>query len=143
VRKKNDDKPRPGRKAAPPSDAPEPKAQRKFTDPESRILKTKDGYIQGYNAQAAVDAQEQIIVARSATTATIRRSSLHCSIGSRPTWVAIRARYRPMLAIARPPIFALSADGGSRVTSRPDDNSTETSPPPQSGGQSPARWSPG
>jgi hypothetical protein len=33
--------------------APEPKAQRNFTDPESHILKTKDGYIQGYNAQAA------------------------------------------------------------------------------------------
>ena len=62
AREKNDDKPRPGRKAAPPSDAPEPKAQRNFTDPESRILKTKDGYIQGYNAQAAVDAQAQIIV---------------------------------------------------------------------------------
>lgn len=31
--------------------------------PESRILKTKDGYIQGYNAQAAVDAKAQIIVA--------------------------------------------------------------------------------
>ena len=44
--------------------APEPKAQRNFTDPESRILKTKDGYIQGYNAQAAVDAQAQIIVAQ-------------------------------------------------------------------------------
>jgi Transposase DDE domain len=43
--------------------APEPKAQRNFTDPESRILKTKDGYIQGYNAQAAVDAHAQIIVA--------------------------------------------------------------------------------
>ena len=63
AREKNDDKPRPGRKAAPPSDAPEPKAQRNFTDPESRILKAKDGYIQGYNAQAAVDAQAQIIVA--------------------------------------------------------------------------------
>src|ERR1700731_3625586 len=48
---------------APPA-APEPKAQRNFTDPESRILKTKDGYIQGYNAQAAVDAQAQIIVAQ-------------------------------------------------------------------------------
>src|SRR6478735_472445 len=32
---------------------PDGKAQRNFTDPESRILKTKDGYIQGYNAQAA------------------------------------------------------------------------------------------
>jgi hypothetical protein len=30
-----------------------------FTDPESRILKTKDGYIQGYNAQAAVDRRRR------------------------------------------------------------------------------------
>jgi hypothetical protein len=36
---KDDDKPRPGRKAVPPSDVPEPKAQRNFTDPESRILR--------------------------------------------------------------------------------------------------------
>ena len=48
---------------SPRASAPEPKAQRNFTDPESRILKTKDGYIQGYNAQAAVDAHAQIIVA--------------------------------------------------------------------------------
>ena len=30
-------------------------------------MKTKDGYIQGYNAQAAVDAKAQIIVAHSLT----------------------------------------------------------------------------
>jgi len=46
---------------------PEGKAQRNFTDPESRILKTKDGYIQGYNAQAAVDGAAQIIVAHGLT----------------------------------------------------------------------------
>ena len=67
AREKDDDKPRPGRKAAPPSEVPEAKAQRNFTDPESRILKTKDGYIQGYNAQAAVDAKAQIIVAHTLT----------------------------------------------------------------------------
>jgi transposase len=50
-----------------PAAKPEPKAQRNFTDPESRILKTKDGYIQGYNAQAAVDAHVQIIVAHTLT----------------------------------------------------------------------------
>lgn len=44
-------------------DAPEDKAQRNFTDPESRIQKTKDGFIQGYNAQAAVDHANQVIVA--------------------------------------------------------------------------------
>jgi transposase len=40
-----------------------PGAQRNFTDPQSRIMKTKDGFIQGFNAQAAVDATAQIIVA--------------------------------------------------------------------------------
>jgi len=52
-----------GKPAAPPKEEPSPKAQRNFTDPESRILKTKDGFIQGYNAQAAVDGKAQIIVA--------------------------------------------------------------------------------
>ena len=56
-----------GKKAAPPSGTPRAKAQRNFTDPESRILKTKDGFIQGYNAQAAVDSHAQIIVARTLT----------------------------------------------------------------------------
>ena len=55
---------RPGGKPDKPiSEEPDPKAQRNFTDPESRIMKTKDGYIQGYNAQAAVDGAAQIIVA--------------------------------------------------------------------------------
>jgi transposase len=58
-RKKN------GRTPAPPQAEPEGKAQRNFTDPDSRVLLTKDGYIQGYNAQAAVDAGSQIIVAHS------------------------------------------------------------------------------
>jgi transposase len=52
-----------GKMPAPPKAEPDGKAQRNFIDPESRILKTKDGYIQGYNAQAAVDATAQIIVA--------------------------------------------------------------------------------
>jgi transposase len=57
-------KKRPGGKPDKPiTDDPDPKAQRNFTDPESRIMKTKDGYIQGYNAQAAVDGCAQIIVA--------------------------------------------------------------------------------
>lgn len=44
---------------------PDPKAQRNFTDPESRIMldgATK-GFIQGYNAQIAVDSESQIVVA--------------------------------------------------------------------------------
>jgi transposase len=58
---------KPGKPAAPPSDEPDPKAQRNFTDPESRILKTKDGFIQAYNAQAAVDSKAQLIVAHTLT----------------------------------------------------------------------------
>ncbi len=46
---------------------PDPKAQRNFVDPDSRIMKTKTGYIQGYNAQIAVDDARQIIVAYSVT----------------------------------------------------------------------------
>lgn len=60
-RKKN------GRTPAPPRQEPDDKVQRNFTDPESRVLLTKDGYIQGYNAQAAVDGAAQIIVAHSLT----------------------------------------------------------------------------
>jgi len=42
---------------------PADKAQLNFTDPESKILKTSDGFVQGYNCQAAVDEAAQIIVA--------------------------------------------------------------------------------
>ncbi|MCW2286816.1 hypothetical protein M2323_004621 [Rhodoblastus acidophilus] len=52
---------------SPPSNEPAPKAQRNFTDPDSRVLLTKDGFIQGYNAQAAVDGAAQIIVAHGLT----------------------------------------------------------------------------
>lgn len=50
---------------------PAPTAQRNFTDPESRIM--VDGatkaFVQGYNAQAAVDSQAQVIVACGVTQA--------------------------------------------------------------------------
>ena len=49
---------------------PSPKAQRNFTDAESRIQKTPDGFIQGYNAQVAVDDLFQIIVAQHVTSAS-------------------------------------------------------------------------
>jgi hypothetical protein len=48
---------------------PAPKAQRNFTDPESRIMvdgSTK-GFVQAYNAQAVVDGESQVIVACAVT----------------------------------------------------------------------------
>lgn len=57
--------PRPGRKPKHPPGEPKPKAQRNFTDPDSRIMPGKDGFVQAYNGQAAVDATAQVIVAHS------------------------------------------------------------------------------
>src|SRR6202795_99082 len=62
---------KPGRKAAPPSAEPDAKAQKNFTDPDSRIMKSKDGFVQAYNAQAAVDAEAQIIVAHDVTQSAV------------------------------------------------------------------------
>jgi transposase len=52
---------------------PEPKAQRNFTDPESRIMPdgaNKGAFVQGYNVEMAVDAQAQVIVAVDVVQAT-------------------------------------------------------------------------
>lgn len=48
---------------------PKAKAQRNFTDPESRILNSGGAFLQGYNAQLAVDAENQIIVAHAVVAA--------------------------------------------------------------------------
>ena len=42
---------------------PEPRAQRNFTDPESRMMKTTDGFHYAYNAQASVDEASQVVLA--------------------------------------------------------------------------------
>ena len=46
---------------------PKPKAQRNFTDSDSRIMKNGTGFVQAYNAQAIVDAEYQIIIAEEVT----------------------------------------------------------------------------
>jgi transposase len=46
---------------------PKDSAQRNFTDPDSRIMNSHDGFIQAYNCQAAVDADSHVIVAQSLT----------------------------------------------------------------------------
>lgn len=63
-------------KPKPATAVPDDKAQRNFTDPESRIMKTKDGFIQGYNAQAAVDGEAQVIVAHGLANAANDQAQL-------------------------------------------------------------------
>ena len=54
---------------------PEMKAQYNFTDPESRIMKGPDGFVQAYNAQVAVD-ERQLIVGQAVTQETNDKKQL-------------------------------------------------------------------
>jgi transposase len=89
-----------GKTPSPAKGEPDGKAQRNFTDPESRILKTKDGYIQGYNAQAAVDGDHQIIVAQALTNSSSDQAQLaplldaiRSNLGTNPDEVSADAGY--------------------------------------------------
>jgi transposase len=55
---------------------PEDKDQYNFTDPESRIMKGADGFVQGYNAQAAVEPEMMLIVGQSVTEAANDKQQL-------------------------------------------------------------------
>ena len=54
---------------------PAPKAQYNFTDPESRIMKSPDGFVQAYNVQVAVD-ELQLIVGQAVTQETNDKKQL-------------------------------------------------------------------
>ncbi|SRR6266545_3807735 len=53
-------------KPRPRDEAPNPKAVANVTDPDSRFLHTRNGTVQGYNAQAVV-TEDQVVVAASLT----------------------------------------------------------------------------
>jgi transposase len=55
---------------------PGEKDQYNFTDPESRIMKSGDGFVQGYNAQAAVEAGLGLIVGQLVTQAANDKEQL-------------------------------------------------------------------
>ena len=84
----------------PPSDEPDDKAQRNFTDPESRIMKSKDGFVQAYNGQLAVDAQAQVIVAHDVTQSAADSGQLlgmadavEANLGRKPEQASADAGY--------------------------------------------------
>lgn len=55
---------------------PTAKTQYNFTDPESRILKGADGFVQGYNTQIAVEPAFQLIVGQRVTQAANDKQQL-------------------------------------------------------------------
>jgi transposase len=56
-----------GRKPKKIEDQPDESDKANITDPDSRMMKTRTGYVQGYNAQVAVDCDSQVIVATDLT----------------------------------------------------------------------------
>lgn len=103
---------------------PDPKAQRNFTDPDSRVLLTKDGFIQGYNAQAAVDGAKQIIVAHGLTQSMSDCPQLvplvdavRAHLGRKPREISADAGYCSednLLALATRKIHAYVATGRAK-----------------------------
>jgi transposase len=73
-----------GRKPKPASRGPEAEAKANVTDPDSRIMKTRRGYVQGYNAQAVATAA-QIIVAAEVTPAENDVGQLHPMLAAAAT----------------------------------------------------------
>jgi Transposase DDE domain len=114
-RKKN------GKRPKPPSDAPEPKAQRNVTDPESRVLLNKGGYIQGYDAQAAVDGAHQIIVAYGLTPSMSDHAqlvplvdSIETNLGRKPEEASADSGYLREANLAARGIGAYIATGRAK-----------------------------
>lgn len=113
-----------GKTPAAPTAEPAGKAQRNFTDPQSRIMKTKDGFIQGYNAQAAVDQRAQVIVACKLTNAATDQAQLvplvaaiRANTGRNPVEVSADAGYcsaANLRTLARRRIAAYIATGRQR-----------------------------
>jgi transposase len=118
-------KPAPGPAAqAEPEATPQPKAQRNFTDPESRIMRGPDGFLQGYNAQAAVDAKAQIIVAHGLSDCSADSGQLEpmvkairANTGRNPAQFSADAGYcsdANLAALAKQKINAFIATGRQR-----------------------------
>lgn len=68
-------KPR-GKEPKPPKTGPQDSSQVNLTDEESRIMPTKQGFIQGYNSQAAVDTETMLIVATNVSQSTNDKQQL-------------------------------------------------------------------
>ena len=96
---------------------PDDKAQRNFTDTESRIIPAPGGkdFLQGYNCQAVVDSAHQVIVAARATNQTSDKQQAVAmmeetidNVGAVPREVSADAGYYSAKAVDE--LYALGVD---------------------------------
>jgi transposase len=120
---------------------PEAKAQRNFTDPESRIM--KDGatgsFEQSYNGQIAVDSQAQIIVAATLTQAANDKQQLvpvlaevKTNVGRLPEKVTADSGYFSTAAVTSEALSSVDlyvTPDGSKKTEQVEEGCTESPPP--------------
>ena len=64
-----------------PETGPKAKDQINLTDEESRIMPSADGFVQGYNAQAAVDVDSMLVVATTLTQHTNDKQQVEPMLG--------------------------------------------------------------
>ena len=98
-------------------DVPDDKAQRNFTDTESRIIPAPGGkdFLQAYNCQAVVDSAHQVIVAARATNQTSDKQQAAAmmeetidNVGAVPREVSADAGYYSAKAVNE--LYALGVD---------------------------------
>lgn len=103
---------------------PPDRAQRNFTDPDSRIQPTKRGVIAGYNAQIAVDGAHQIIISQRVQTSPVDARCLkplltaaRAALGANPKEVSADAGFctgKNLAHLAHRRINAFVATGRAR-----------------------------
>jgi transposase len=128
-----DDEPGSGKRGHPfkrPLGEPAPETQENFTDPDSRIMHTAQGYQQGYNAQAAVD-ESLLIVAATLTNIASDATQLlpvleqtMANVGQSPPMLladagyASEANFRALEAMGQAACIALGREGKTSTRKR-------------------------
>jgi hypothetical protein len=120
---------------------PKPGAQRNFTDAESRIMPdgaNKGSFLQGYNAQAAVDSQTQVIVAAAVTQQTTDNDELVPMIqqviantGSQPQAVSADTGYWSPGHVADPQVAGIDLHIAVGRQKHGEKVAEATGPPPE------------
>jgi transposase len=130
---------------------PEARAQRNFTDPESRIMRdgATKGFVQAYNAQAVVDSHTQVIVATGVTQAANDVQQLvpmleqvQANTGRWPTVASADAGYYSEANVTAAALAAVDLyippDKQSHGRSAAPSNDHDSLPPPPPSSSSPS-----